>query len=556
MKAQNSLNAYIVQSLKENAELPALTDLGGTNLLYKDVAVDIAKLHLILEHAGIKRGDKIAICSRNSAHWAVAALAILTYGAVAVPILNDFKPDTIHHLVSDSESRLLFTSGTQWANLDPSFMPHVEGVIRLKDYSLLYSKNKRLDNAVANINVLFGTRYPNSFSADKLYIYKPEREDDLALINYTSGSSGFSKGVMLSYKNLWSNIQFAIDGLTFLQPGDGMVCMLPLAHMYGLVVEMLHPFVKGCHINFLSRTPSPRVIMEAFERVKPKLVVTVPLILEKIITTKVFPKIQKPFMKVLLHTPFIKDKIYAKIHDQLINVFGGQLKETIIGGAAINKDVEAFLRKIKFPFTVGYGMTECAPLVAYAPWSIQKSKSCGKLAPRMQARIRSNDPVNIPGNLELKGDNVMLGYYKNPKATAEVFTKDGWLDTGDICCIDSDGYIYIRGRDKNMILGPSGQNIYPEEIEQRVNSLPIVSESLVIDDGEGKLAVLIYPDLEFAKTQSIEVSNIPSLIDEQVKLLNKDLPAYSQLKRIKIMNEEFEKTPKRSIKRFLYQHNS
>lgn len=551
----NSVNEYIAQTLRDNAELDALTDLGGMNLLYKDVARKVAKLHLLLENAGIRRGDKVVICGRNSAHWAVAAIALLTYGAVAVPVLNDFKPDTIHHLVTFSDARLLFTTATQWANLDPAMMPSVEGVIRLHDYSLLHSRSKKLIFARANLNRIFGERYPERFTPADLKVYEPKHPDELAIINYTSGSSGFSKGVMISYRNLWSNVQFSIDGLTFLKPGDGMVCMLPLAHMYGLVFEMLHTFVKGCHLHFLTRTPSPRVIMEAFTKVKPKLVITVPLILEKIIRTRVFPQLDKPLMKLLLHTPFLERRVLAKVREKIIGVFGGNLREVIIGGAALNKEVETFLRRIDFPVTVGYGMTECAPLVTYAPWDKQKPGSCGRLADRMEARVRSSDPANKPGNLEVRGANVMLGYYNNPEATAEALSKDGWLDTGDICTIDSDGYLYIRGRDKNMILGPSGQNIYPEEIEQRLNNMPYVGESLIIDDGDGKLAALVHPDLEALSAAAIPASQAEKLMKQNVDSLNADLPAYSQIRRLKVMHEEFEKTPKRSIKRYLYQHN-
>lgn len=553
MNKQTSLTAYIQQSIRDNWELEALCDMHGASLTYKDVARKIAKLHIFFEKTGIKKGDKIALCGRNSANWSVAAMACLTYGAVAVPILNEFKPDTIHHLVNDCDAKLLFTTGTQWNNLDGNCMPALSGIIRLHDYSILLSRSKKLTEVRSKLNLYFGEKYPDRFAADDVAYPAPD-PTTLALINYTSGSSGFSKGVMLSHKNLWSNIQFCIDGLTFLKPSDGMVCMLPLAHMYGFVVEMLHPFVKGCNIHFLSRTPSPRVIMEAFASVKPKLVITVPLILEKIIKSKVFPIIEKPVMTLLLKVPVINDRILAKIRAKILDVFGGQLKEIIIGGAALNKDVEAFLRKIQFPFTVGYGMTECAPLVAYCPWDKQKPGSCGRIAPRMEMKVDSPDGTKTPGVLMLRGDNVMMGYYKNPTATAEAL-KGGWLNTGDICTIDGDGYIYLRGRDKNMILGPSGQNIYPEEIEQKLNNMPLVAESLVIDDGDGKLAALIYPDIESATAQGIPLSQLESLMHDNIKLLNKELPAYSQIRRLKIHHEEFEKTPKRSIKRFLYTHN-
>lgn len=547
------LVGMIRDSIRKNWEELALTDFHGASFQYRDLARKIAKLHLAFEHAGIKPGDKIALCGRNSAQWAVAFLATLTYGAVAVPILHEFKPDNIHHLVNHSDSRLLFVNNSIWENLDPEAMPKLEGVVKINDFSLLLSRNKQLENARNRLNELFGQRYPERFTPADVD-YTPRDSEDLALINYTSGSTGFSKGVMLSYRNLWSNVQFTIDGLTFLGSGDGMVCMLPLAHMYGLVVELLQPIVKGCHVYFLTRTPSPKVIIEAFALVKPKLIVTVPLIIEKIIKNKVFPLLDKPLMKILLHVPFVDSKLLSKIKEKLTDTFGGNLREIIVGGAALNKDVEKFLRRIEFPYTVGYGMTECAPLVAYAPWDKQRPGSCGKIVDRMSIRIDSADPANVPGIIWVKGDNVMQGYYKNEKATADIM-HDGWMNTGDIGTIDSDGYIYIRGRDKNMILGPSGQNIYPEEIEQLLNNMPYVNESLVIDD-HGSLAALIHPDLEAASHEGMSTTDIEKIMNDNISQLNQELPAYSKIKHMKIMNEEFEKTPKRSIKRYLYMSTS
>ena len=375
----------------------------------------------------------------------------------------------------------------------------------------------------------------------------------MALINYTSGSTGFSKGVMLTYGNLWSNIQYSIDGLTFLKPGDGMVCMLPLAHMYGLVFEMLHTFVKGCHIYFLTRTPSPKVIMDAFATVRPKLIITVPLIIEKIIRTRVFPMLEKPLMKLLMHIPLVDDHLLAKIKEKLDETFGGQLQQMIIGGAGVNGDVAAFLRRIKFPFTVGYGMTECAPLITYAPWDEQKPGSCGRIVDRMEARIDSPDPEHTPGVLYVRGENVMKGYYKNPEATASALSADGWLNTGDICSMDADGFLTIRGRDKSMILGPSGQNIYPEEIEQKLNSTLYVAESLVVDE-DGKLVALIYPDFDTAHAAGLSDDDIERQLQQNIEQLNTEMPAYSRISRMRMLHEEFEKTPKRSIKRYLYQH--
>ena len=551
MTRKDDINQYIAQAIKENWESLALTDFDGSSFQYRDVARKIAKLHILFDHTVIKSGDKIALCGRNSAQWAIAFLAVVTYGAVAVPILHDFKADNIHHLVNHSESKLLFVDAAIWENLDPDNMTLLEGALLINDYSILLSRSKRLDTSRHNLNRLFGEKYPERFTADNVEYFSPA-PDRLALINYTSGSTGLSKGVMLSYGNLWSNVQFCIDGLDFLMPDDGLVCMLPLAHMFGLMVELLHPFVKGCHVSFLTRTPSPRVIMEAFARVKPKLIVTVPLIIEKIIRTRVFPMLDKPLMKLLLNVPVIDDKLFARIKNKLTEVFGGNLRQIIIGGAGLNNDAEKFLRRIHFPYTVGYGMTECGPLVAYAPWDIQRQSSCGRIVDRMEMKIASDDPANKPGVLWVKGDNVMQGYYKNPEATAAVFD-DGWMNTGDICTVDPDGFLYIRGRDKNMILGPSGQNIYPEEIEMQLNAMPYVGESLIVERN-GRLVALIYPDIENAKRQQMSDSELADIMRQNIAALNSALPAVSQIADHKIMSEEFEKTPKRSIKRYLYQH--
>ena len=537
--------------MKQNWDLPAFTDFKGATYTYRDVARKIEKLHILFTHAGIVPGDRIAICGRNSSHWAIVALASLTYGTVAVPILHDFKPDTVHHLVSHCEAKLLFTDASTWDNLDHENMPHIKGVLQISDYALLFCRNKRLEEARLKLNKLFGDKYPERFTPDDVS-YQSFEPSQLALINYTSGSMGFSKGVMLSYRSLWSNIQFSIDGLKFLLPGDGMISMLPLAHMFGLSIEMLHPFVKGCHIYFLTKTPSPKIIMEAFAEVHPKLIIAVPLIIEKIIRTRVFPMLDKPVMKILLSLPIIDKKLLGKIKDKLEQVFGGQLKQIIVGGAPLNKDVETFLRKINFPYTVGYGMTECGPLISYAPWDEIRPASCGKIVDRMQVRIDSPDPVNVPGVLYVKGDNVMDGYLNNPEETAVALDKDGWLRTGDIAQIDADGFIYIRGRDKNMILGPSGQNIYPEEIEQILNNLPYVAESLIVSR-DGKLFALIYPDLDSARRQGMDNNAINKQMEENIRRLNEQIPAFSQVSGFKIFDEEFEKTPKRSIKRYLYQ---
>ena len=552
METQSSLIAYIAQAIRNNWEELALTDFQGVSFQYRDVARKIEKLHLLFENAGLKKGDRIALCGRNSAQWAIAALASITYGSVTVPILHEFKPENIHHLVCHSEAKLLFTDNAIFENLDPDSMPDLIGVLQISDYSLMLTRSETLTRARNNLNKFFGAKYPERFTAEDVK-YAEQPEGDLAIINYTSGSTGFSKGVMLSYRNLWSNIEYYITKLTALSKGDSVVCMLPLAHMYGLMVELMDSFVRGCHVYFLTRTPSPKIIMDAFAAVKPKLIVTVPLIIEKIIKTRVFPLLDKPMMKLLLHMPFIDDHLLGKIKDRLTQTFGGNLHEMIIGGAGLNADVETFLRRIKFPFTVGYGMTECAPLVAYADWDVQRPGSCGQIVDRMTARIASPDPANVPGVLWLKGDNVMMGYYKNPDETAQVFDKDGWMNTDDICTLDADSFLYIRGRDKNMILGPSGQNIYPEEIEQKLNNMPYVSESLIIEE-DNKLVALIYPDLENATRLGMSEADIEKQMQQNVEHLNTELPAYSRISRYRIHQEEFEKTPKRSIKRFLYQH--
>lgn len=552
MEKYDHLNEYIRDAIRDNWEELALTDFHGVSFQYRDVARKIEKLHILFKHIGIEPGDKVALCGRNSAQWAIAALACLTYGAVAVPILHDFKSDNIHHLVTHSEAKLFFVDEAIWENLDPDSMPMLTGALLIADYSLLFSRDRRLTEARAHLNELFGQRWPDRFTAADVD-YPVFTHDTLALINYTSGSTGFSKGVMLTYGNLWSNIRYAIDDLTFLKPGDGMVCMLPLAHMYGLVFEMIHTFVKGCHIYFLTRTPSPKIIMDAFATVHPKLIITVPLILDKIIRTRVFPLLDKPLMKILMHIPLVDDHLLDKIKERLMTTFGGNLHEMIIGGAPLNADVEAFLRRIRFPFTVGYGMTECAPLITYSPWDKQRPGSCGQLAARMEARIDSPDPANKPGVLYVRGANVMKGYYKNPEATAQALDKDGWLNTGDICSMDGDGYLTIRGRDKSMILGPSGQNIYPEEIEQKLNSMLYVAESLVVDD-DNKLVALIYPDFDTAHKVGLDDRQIEQQMNRNIEQLNDELPAYSRVSRMRMMHEEFEKTPKRSIKRYLYQH--
>lgn len=548
-----SLNAIIEEAVKDNWERPALTDMGGVNYLYKDVAFNIEKLHILFEAAGVKAGDKVAICGKNSANWAVTFIACLTAGVVAVPILHEFKPDTIHHLVNHSDAKLFFVDAAIWENLDEKQLPALTGVLYIAEYGMPLSRSKELTEARNNINALLGKKYPYDFTPADISYYKDQPEE-LCLINYTSGSTGMSKGVMLPYRSIWSNIRYCLDNLPWLVAGDGMVNMLPLAHLYGMVIEMLHPFCKGCHCHFLTRVPSPKIILAAFAEVKPKLIITVPLILEKIIRNKVFPMLEKPLMRILLKLPFVDDHLLGKVKEGLTQAFGGQVKEIIVGGAAVNKEVADFLFRIGFPFTVGYGMTECGPLITYSAPQAEIPGTVGRVVTRMEARVESPYPSETAGDMWVRGCNVMLGYYKNEKATLEVMPDgpEGWMNTGDLCKEDSEGNITICGRSKTMILGPSGQNIYPEEIEQKLNMLPYVNESLVIDDG-GKLAALVYPDFDAARHQGLGREEIEKQMEENLKTLNHELPAYCKVNRVKIMNEEFEKTPKRSIKRFLYQ---
>lgn len=551
MQQEQSLNKYFEAAVRDNWERLSMTDFNGVSFQYKDVARKVVKLHLLYENAGVGKGDKIAICGKNSSQWGVSLISVLTYGAVGVPILHEFKSDNIHHLVNHSEAKLLIVDEAIWDNLDPAAMPGLEGVIKLGDFSLLLSRRDSLTRARAHLNEYFGQRFPERFTAADVSFHE-DKPDEIALINYTSGSTGFSKGVMIKYRNLWSNIQYTIDRLPYLQPGDSIVSMLPLAHMYGLTIDFMQSFIKGVQICFLTRMPSPRVILEAFATVRPRIIVTVPLIIEKIIKNKVFPMLDKPLMKILMHVPFVDDRLLARIKEQLVQAFGGNCAEIIIGGAGLNKDVEVFLRKIGFPYTVGYGMTECAPLISYAPWNDNRLGSCGRVVDRMEVKIDSPDPASVPGVLWVRGDNVMEGYFKNPEATASIMS-DGWMSTGDICNLDEEGFLYIRGRDKNMILGPSGQNIYPEEIEGKLNNMPFVGESIVIEQ-EGKLVALIYPDIELMTAQGLTEADIEPTMADNLRNLNNDLPAYSQLSRFKLFNEEFEKTPKRSIKRYLYQN--
>ena len=548
---EKSFIAFVEKSIKENWDLDALTDYKGATLQYKDVARKIEKLHILLAESGIKPGDKVAVCGRNSSHWGVAFLAILTYGAVAVPILHEFKADNIHNIVNHSEARLLFVGDMVWEALNEAEMPLLEGIILMTDFTLLVCRSKQLEYAREHLNELFGKKFPRNFRREHV-AYRRDEPEELAVINYTSGTTSFSKGVMLPYRSLWSNTQFAFEVLP-LKPGDKVVSMLPMAHMYGLAFEFLYEFASGCHVFFLTRMPSPKIIFQAFSEVKPHIVIAVPLIIEKIIKKNVLPKLETLKMKMLLKVPIINDKIKAAVREQMIKGFGGNFYEVIVGGAAFNQEVEKLLKSIDFPYTVGYGMTECGPIICYEDWKRFRMGSCGKAAPRMEVRIDSPDPQHIVGEILTRGDNVMLGYYKNEEATKQIFDADGWLHTGDLGIMDEEGNVTIKGRSKNLLLGPSGQNIYPEEIEEKLHNLPYVAESIVIQQNDNKLAALIYPDFDEAYAQGMSNKDIEVAMEENRGTLNSELPAYSQISRIKIYPEEFEKTPKKSIKRFLYQ---
>mgnify|MGYP000702541699 CR=1 FL=1 len=548
---ENRFLGLIENSIKEHWDLPAFSDYNGHTFHYKDVARRIEKFHIILEHAGIKKEDKVALVGRNSSNWAICFFGILAYGAVAVPILHEFKPDNIHHIVNHSEAKAVLAASSNWENMNERMMPDVKLFMMLDNFSIIHSKSKEVRVVRDRINEYFGKKYPRSFTSNDVR-YHVEKLEELAVLNYTSGTTSFSKGVMIPYRSLWSNTQFAYDNLPFIHPGDNIVCMLPMAHMYGLAFEFLYEFSVGCHIYYLTRMPSPKIIFQAFADIKPNLIVAVPLIIEKIIKKSVLPKLETPTMKLLLKVPIINDKIKATVREQMVQAFGGNFATVIVGGAAFNQEVEQFLRMIDFPYTVGYGMTECGPIICYEDWTRFKPGSCGKAAPRMDVRVLSSDPENIVGEIVCKGPNVMLGYYKNEEATEAVIDKDGWLHTGDLALMDAEGNITIKGRSKNLLLSASGQNIYPEEIEDKLNNLPYVSESIIVQQNE-KLVGLVYPDFDEAFAHGLKNEDIERVMEENRVTLNAMLPAYSQILKMKIYPEEFEKTPKKSIKRYLYQ---
>ncbi len=553
MEQLPSFNTLIQKSIIDNWDRDALTDYKGQTLQFHDVARKIEKVHILFENSGIQKGDKIALCGRNSSQWAVAFLATLTYGAIAVPILHEFNAEQIHNIVNHSEARLLFVGDHVATIIDPMAMPTLEGIINNPDYSLMVSRTDKLTYAREHLNELYGKKFPKYFRKEHVDYYIEQNPDELAVINYTSGTTGFSKGVMIPYRALWSNYDFACDVLgKTIKAGDKVISMLPMAHMYGMAFEFIFEFLHGCHVFYLNRVPSPAIIAQALAEIKPVIVIAVPLIIEKIIRKKVFPKIQNNRMRLLLQMPVISKKVREMICKEVLKAFGGKMYEVIIGGAALNQEVERFLKRIDFPYTVGYGATECAPIICYSDWHTFAQGSCGRAALHMQVEIDSPDPRHIPGEILTKGPNVMLGYYKNQEATNETIDRDGWYHTGDLGTMDAYGNVYINGRSKNMLLGPSGQNIYPEEIEDKLNSMTLVVESIVVQR-DNKLVALVYPDYDEASATNFTVEDIKNIMEQNRNGLNEMLPAYEKISEIILQEQEFEKTPKKSIKRFLYQ---
>ena len=546
-----SVNKIFQESFQKNWDRPAISNYQGITLHYRDVARRIEKMHIMFEECGLQKGDKVAICSRNQANWAVAFLSAMTYGAVPVPLLHEFKSSNIHHLVNHSEAKILFVDDVIWEGLTETEMPDLHAIIQVNTFKLLYASDQKIIDAREHLNELFGRKYPNVFTKEDLNYYE-DSADELAIINYTSGTSGFSKGVMIPYRAVCSNLEFGRTVLPGLDNTKSVVSMLPSAHMYGLMFELLYELSQGAHVHFLSRVPSPKIIMQALAEVKPYVIIAVPLVIEKIYKSKVKPILEKEGIKVLMKLPVLNQVVLNKIKTELINAFGGEFYEVIIGGAAFNKEVEAFFKKMNFPFTVGYGMTECAPIIAYDDWTVEKLNSCGKAVNNMEIRIASADPHTIPGEIQVKGANIFLGYYKNEEATNAVFTEDGWFCTGDMGIIDEEGSLFIKGRTKCMILGPSGQNIYPEEVETVINNHHYVVDSLVVEDNGG-LTALIFPDFATGARDGMRQDAFVKYIEGLLPEINNDLPNYAKLKKIEVMSEDFERTPKKSIKRYLYQ---
>lgn len=548
-----SFNIMVEETIRNNWEKDALTDYKGATLQYHDVARKIEKLHILFEHSGLKQGDKVALCGRNSSAWACAFLATLTYGAVAVPVQHEFKPDQVYEIVNHSEARLLFVGDVVSTTLDYDKMPHLEGVIYIPDYSLVVSRTEQLTYAREHLNEIYGIKYPKYFRKEHLH-YHVDDPDELALINYTSGTTGFSKGVMLSYRCMWSNITYLKKAIgSRLSTDNGNVlAILPMAHMYGLSCEFLLQFCMGNHIYFLTRLPSPTVIQGAFTDIHPSIIVSVPLVIEKIIRKKVFPMLNSR-VKMLMKMPGIGKKVRAHLCQQVMDIMGGKAYEVMVGGAGLSREIEDFLVSIGFPITVGYGTTETGPMITYSDWHDFVPGSCGTVADNMELKVLSNDPGNIPGEVVTRGLNVMLGYFKNEEATKAVIDADGWFHTGDLGKMSPDGHLFILGRIKNMLLGSNGQNVYPEEIEYKLNAMTMVSESLIIQQGD-KLVGLVHPDMEEASSLGFTEEDLQSVMNENLRLLNNQLPSFCKLSEIKLHNTEFEKTPKKSIKRYLYQN--
>ena len=548
---QNSFLKLIEQSIRNHWDLPAMTDFEGKTFYYKDFAREIDQLHDIFREAGIERGDKISLCGKNSARWAIAFFATLSYGAVSVSILNEFDKGSVQFIVDHSDSKMFFTDESLWSIIDEGSIPKVETVFSLDSFKLLKSNSAELKQFTDNAPSYFKKKYEKGFFVNDID-FRIDKPQELALLNYTSGTTSSPKGVMLPYRSLWSNTKYANEKVDFVTSGDNIVCMLPMAHTYGLAFEILNSIGLGCHIHFLGKTPSPKILRDAFAETKPKLVLAVPLIIEKIVTKTIFPKVKKGAAGVIAKIPLLNSIIHNKVRKSMIDFFGGDLDEVVIGGAALNPEVEEFLKKIKFPFTVGYGMTECGPLISYAYWKEYKKRSSGRVVDRMEVKIDSDDPENIVGEILVKGSNLMLGYYKSDKATKEVFTNDGWLKTGDLGLLDKDSFVFIKGRNKNLLLGPSGQNIYPEDIEEKLNASPWIEESLAIGE-EYRIIALILPDRDALKAEAIAEEQWQEFFKDIIDEINNHLPAYSKIVSFRLQDEEFEKTPKRSIKRFLYQ---
>ena len=552
MDSIKSFNACIEKSIKDNWDKDALTDYLGATLQYHDVARKIEKLHILFENSGLKKGDKIALCGRNSSSWAVAFFATLSYGAVAVPVQNEFKPEQIYNIVNHSEAKLLFVGDVVATTIDGEQMPQLEGIIYLPDFSLILSRSESLTNARENLNALFGKKYPKFFRAEDVNYFKDEA-DDLALINYTSGTTGFSKGVMLSYRSVRSNLAWATADLKpHIKPGSKVLCMLPMAHMYGMICEFICQFSFGSHLYFLTRLPSPSLIAQACTDIRPAIIIAVPMVVEKIIRKNVFPKVQSTATRMLLKMPVVSKKVKERINAIVMEAFGGNAYELVTGGAALNKEIEDFLVSINFPVTSGYGATECGPMVTYSDYKDFVPGSCGTPVLNMEVKIVSPDPANVPGEVITRGENVMLGYYKNEEATKEVLDKEGWYHTGDLGTMSADGHLFLRGRIKNMLLGSNGQNVYPEEIEDKLNSMSMVSECIVVQRGD-KIVGLVYPDFDEAKEMGFSQSDLQEIMEQNRLELNNMLPSFCHLSAIELRDEEFAKTPKKSIKRYLYQ---